>query len=53
MQNEIRRACSTYIKQVVHTRVWWADLREGNYLNGLGIDGRIILKWVFKWDATA
>jgi len=31
--------------------IWWANLKERNYLEVLGIDGRIILKWVLKkWD---
>jgi hypothetical protein len=35
----------------VHTGFWWADLREGEHLEGPGIDGKIILKWIFKkWD---
>jgi hypothetical protein len=35
----------------VHTGFWWGDLREGEHLKDLGIDGRIILKWVFKkWN---
>jgi len=25
-------------------RIWWANLKERNYLEDLGIDGRIILK---------
>jgi hypothetical protein len=29
-------------------RLWWGDLREGVYLEYLGVDGRIILSWIFK-----
>ena len=32
-------------------RICWADLRERDHLEGLGMDGRIILKLIFKkWD---
>jgi hypothetical protein len=30
------------------TGFWWEDLRERDHLKNLGIDSRIILKWVFK-----
>jgi hypothetical protein len=30
---------------------WWGDLRERNHLGDPGVDGRIILRWIFrKWD---
>jgi hypothetical protein len=42
-------ACSTYGgKSEVHTGFWWRDLREGDHLEDPGVDGRIILIWIFK-----
>jgi hypothetical protein len=32
----------------VHTGFWWGDLREGDHLGHPGVDGRIILNWIFK-----
>ena len=32
----------------VRTEYWCADLREGGHLYHLGLDGRIILEWIFK-----
>ena len=35
----------------VYTGFWWGNLRERDCLEHPGIDGRIILKWIFrKWD---
>ena len=34
----------------MHTGFWWRNLREEDYLKDPGVDGRIILKWIFnKW----
>jgi hypothetical protein len=27
----------------VHTEFWWGNLREGDYLEDLGVDGKITL----------
>jgi hypothetical protein len=30
---------------------WWGNLRERDHLGDPGLDGRIILKWIFKkWN---
>jgi len=46
-------ACSSYGAEV-HIRFWLGDLRERDKLQDLGVDGRIILKWLLKqWDVGA
>jgi hypothetical protein len=32
----------------VHTGFWWGNLREGEHLEDLGLDGRMILNVMFK-----
>ena len=27
---------------------WWENLREGDYLEDLGLGGRIILRWILR-----
>jgi len=38
----------------VHTWFWWGNLRETDHLEDPGVDGRKILRWIFrKWDVRA
>jgi hypothetical protein len=32
----------------VHTGLQWRNLREGDHLQDPGVDGRIILIWIFE-----
>jgi hypothetical protein len=32
----------------VHTALWWGNLRERDHLKYLGLDMRVILKWILK-----
>jgi len=37
----------------VHTCLWWRNLTERNHLEDLGLDGRVLLKWIFKnWNGS-
>jgi hypothetical protein len=31
-------------------RIWWGNLRERDHLEDPGIDGRIILRWIFNFS---
>jgi len=38
-------------RREAYTGFWWANLKERDDLRDPGIDGRVILRWIFrKWD---
>jgi hypothetical protein len=42
--------CSAYGGEAC-TGFWWGNLREIDHWEYLRVDGRIILRWIFrKWD---
>jgi hypothetical protein len=46
-------ACSTYGEEA-YTGFWWGNLRERDDLEDPGVDGRIIIRWIFKkWGVAA
>ena len=45
--NNMGGECGTYGGDV-YTVFWWENLRKRNYLQDLGVDGMIVLKWIFK-----
>jgi hypothetical protein len=48
-KSEMGRACSAYGRQERHIQgIWWGNLREKDHLGDPGVDGRIILRWIFR-----
>jgi len=45
-------AYSTYRgRRKAYTGFWWGNLRGRDHLGDPGVDGRVILRWIFrKWD---
>ena len=54
-KNEMGQVCSTYGgRGEVYIGLWWENLRERDHLEDTGLDGRIILRWIFmKLDVRA
>ena len=45
-------ACSAYVgrERRLYTGFWWGNMRERDHWGDAGVDGRIILRWLFrKW----
>jgi len=40
--------CSTYGGEEVYTGFWWGNLWERDHLEEPGVDGLIILRWIFR-----
>jgi hypothetical protein len=37
-----------WVRGEMHTGFWWGVLKARNHFEGLGVDGKVILKWIFK-----
>jgi hypothetical protein len=43
-----RSALKEYCKGIVAVGFWWGNLRERDHLEDPGVDGRIILRLIFR-----
>jgi hypothetical protein len=39
---------SVWGREAAYTGLWWGNLREGDHLGDLGVEGRITLRWIFR-----
>jgi len=52
-KNEMGRACRRIGERTGVYRVWWGNLRETDHMEDTGVDGKKILRWIFrKWDGV-
>ena len=47
-KNQMGGACSAYGGEEAYTVFWWGSLRERDHLGDQDVDGRIILRWIFR-----
>jgi hypothetical protein len=41
-------------KRMAEYGVWWGNLKERDHMEEQGVDGKIILRWIFmQWDVGA
>jgi hypothetical protein len=51
IENEMGGACSAYGeggREEAYTGFWWGNLKERDHVGDPGVDGRIILRWIFR-----
>ena len=41
-------ACSAYGGEERRIEFWWGNMRETDHLGNSYVDGRIILRWIFR-----
>jgi len=51
-KNVMGGACSTYEgRGEMYTGFWWTNQRVRDHVGDTGLDGRVILRWIFRnWD---
>jgi len=47
-KNEMGGTCRKFEEREVHRGIWWRNLKERGHMEDIGVEGRIILKRIFK-----